>query len=156
MAAALNFLCYQCKEHKKLIFVLSLSATSICISYGFLGAWSGMWLNVICITRNIIISNKHIKIFSYAFWPYLLAVVLGIAGAWSWQGPVSLLIIIPLIINTLFLYFPNVQNLRKSILFTSTLVLIYNACYHVWGGVLNEFIAISSSAIGLYRYRKTK
>lgn len=154
LAALLTFLSYQCKEHKKLLIVQTLSSVSICISYSLLNAWSGMLLNIICILRNFVIYKKDMKIFSYGFWPYVLAGVMGIAGALSWQGPMSLLIIVALMVNTLFLYFPNVQNLRKSILVTSTMVLLYNGFYTVWGGVFNEFIAICSAVIGLYRYKK--
>jgi hypothetical protein len=156
LAALLTFISYQCKEHKKLIVVQTLSSISICISYLLLGAWSGMLLNVICILRNFIIYRKDIKIFSYSFWPYALAVLMSITGVLSWQGAMSLLIILALAVNTLFLYFPNVQNLRKSIIITSTMVLIYNVYYSVWGGVFNELIAIFSSVIGIYRYRKIK
>jgi hypothetical protein len=156
IAALLTFISYQCKDHKRLIAVQTLSTLSICISYLLLNAWSGMLLNIVCIIRNFIIYRKDIKIFSYSFWPYALAIVMGITGAISWQGPMSLLIIVALVVNTLFLYFPNVQNLRRSILVTSTMVLIYNAYYTVWGGVANEMIAIASSAIGLYRYKNTK
>lgn len=156
LAALLTFLSYQCKEHKKLIVVQTLSTLSICISYLFLNAWSGMLLNMVCLIRNFIIYRKDIKLFSYSFWPYVLAGVMGIMGAVSWQGPMSLLIIIALAVNTLFLYFPNVQNLRKSILLTSTMILIYNVYFNVWGGVVNEMIAITSSIIGLYRYKSIK
>ena len=156
LAALITFLSYQCKEHKKLIIVQTLSTLSICISYLLLGAWSGMLLNVVCIIRNFIIYRKDIKIFSYSFWPYVLAALMGVMGAVSWQGPMSLLVIVALAVNTLFLYFPNVQNLRKSIVITSTMVLIYNAYFAVWGGVFNELIAISSAIIGIYRYRKVK
>ena len=156
LAALITFLSYQCKEHKKLIIVQTLSTLSICISYLLLGAWSGMLLNVVCIIRNFIIYRKDLKIFSYSFWPYVLAALMGVMGAVSWQGPMSLLVIVALAVNTLFLYFPNVQNLRKSIVITSTMVLIYNAYFSVWGGVFNEAIAISSSIIGIYRYRKKK
>lgn len=156
LAALITFLSYQCKEHKKLIVVQTLSTLSICISYLLLGAWSGMLLNVVCIIRNFIIYRKDIKIYSYSFWPYVLAALMGLMGALSWQGPMSLLVIVALAANTLFLYFPNVQNLRKSIVITSTMVLIYNAYFSVWGGVFNEAIAISSSIIGIYRYRKVK
>jgi hypothetical protein len=156
LAALITFLSYQCKEHKKLIIVQTLSTLSICISYLLLGAWSGMLLNVVCIIRNFIIYRKDLKIFSYSFWPYVLAALMGVMGAVSWQGPMSLLVIVALAVNTLFLYFPNVQNLRKSIVITSTMVLIYNAYFAVWGGVFNEAIAISSSIIGIYRYRKKK
>lgn len=108
LAALLTFISYQCKEHKKLIFVQTASTISICLSYLFLGATSGMLLNIICIIRNLIIYKKDIKIFSYSFWAYVLSIIMGIAGALSWQGPMSLLIVVALAVNTLFLYFPNV------------------------------------------------
>lgn len=154
LAALLTFISYQCKGHKKLIFVQTASTISICLSYLFLGARSGILLNIICIIRNLIIYKKDVKIFSYRIWAYVLAFIMGIMGVISWQGPMSLFIIAALVTNTLFLYFPNVHNLRKSVIVTSSLIMIYNIFYSVWGGVLNEFIAISSSVIGIYRYRK--
>lgn len=155
IAALLTFLSYQCKDHKKLIFVQTASTVSICLSYLFLDAKSGMMLNIICIIRNLIIYKKDLKIFSYRIWAYILAFVMGVMGVISWQGPMSLLIIVALVANTVFLYFPNVQNLRKSVIVTSSMILIYNAYYNVWGGVVNEMIAITSSAVGIYRYRNT-
>jgi len=155
MAALFTFLSYQCKSHKKLIIVQCLSSFSICISYLLLGAWSGMILNVVCLIRNFIIYRKDLKIFSYSFWPYALAALMGVTGALSWQGPMSLLILVALVVNTLFLYFPNVQNLRKSIVVTSTMVLIYNAYFAVWGGVVNEMIAITSALIGIIRFKNS-
>ena len=111
---------------------------------------------MVCLIRNFIIFRKDIKIFSYKCWAYILAAVMAIVGILSWQGPISILMIVALTVNTLFLYFPNVQNLRKSILLTSTMVIIYNAYFSVWGGVANEVIAITSSIIGLIRYRTKK
>ena len=81
---------------------------------------------------------------------------MGILGALSWQGPMSLLVIMALMLGTLFLYSPNVQNLRKITLVTAIMVIIYNVYYAVWGGVVNELIAMTSAVIGLYRYRKVK
>ena len=156
IAALLTFVSYQCKEHKKLIVIQTLSTLSICISYLMLGAQSGMLLNVICILRNLIIYKKNIRIFSYPFWRYVLAVMMGIAGALSWQGAMSLLIVAALAVNTLFLYSSDVQALRKSILVTSAMILVYDAYYTVWGGVINELIAITSSVIGICRYRNVK
>jgi len=156
MAALLTFCSYQCKEHKKLIVVQSAATISMCLSYLFMGALSGMALNIVCIIRNFIIFRKDIKFFSHRCWAYMLAGVMGIMGAVSWQNPMSLLIIIALMVNTVFLYFPNVQNLRRSILVTSTMILVYDVYFSVWGGVMNELIAISSSIIGLYRYRKNR
>ena len=155
VAALLTFMSYQCKEHKKLIVVQSLSTLSICISYLLLGAQSGMLLNIVCILRNLIIYyRKKVKLFSYFFWLYALTLIMGLMGIFSWQGYMSLLIIVALMFNTIFIYFPNVQNLRKSILITSTMILLYNVYYGVWGGILNELIAITSAIIGIFRNRK--
>ena len=156
LAALLTFASYQCKEHKKLIVVQTLSTSSICISYLFLGAYSGMLMNAVCVLRNFIIYKKNVKIFSYSFWPYVLATVMGLMGIFSWQGYMSLLIVVALIVNTIFIYFPNVQNLRKSIVITATMIVIYDVYYAIWGGVVNELIGIISAVIGIYRYRKTE
>lgn len=67
LAALLTFISYQCKEHKKLIFVQTASTISICLSYLFLGAKSGMLLNIICIIRNLIIYKKILRFFHIAF-----------------------------------------------------------------------------------------
>lgn len=152
----LTFLSFQCKEHKKLVIVNTLATASLCMSYLFLGAWSGMLMNLVAILRNFAIYKRNCRFFSHSFWPYFFAILMGILGALSWQGPMSLLVIMALIIGTLFLYSPNVQNLRKITILTSTMVIIYNVYYQVWGGVVNELIAIVSSAIGLYRYKNTK
>ena len=114
-AALLMFISYQCKEHKRLLVVQTASSLCICASYCLLGAWSGMLLNIVCILRNLIIYKKNLKIFSYSFWPYALAGVMVVVGALSWQGPMSLLMIVALAVNSVLIYFPNVQNLRKSI-----------------------------------------
>ena len=153
VAVVLAFISYQCKEHKKLLIVQTLLSLSLTISYFCLEAWSGMLLNIVCIIRNFIIFRKDLKIFSYSFWPYALAALIGVVGFLSWQGPMSLLIIVALIINTLFLSFPNVQNLRKSIIITSIMVIIYDAYFTVWGGIVNEMIAIISSIIGIIRFK---
>ena len=156
LTALLTFVSFQCKEHKKLVVVNTLATASLGISYLLLGAWSGMLMNVIAILRNFAIYKRNCKFFSYAFWPYFFAILMGILGALSWQGPMSLLVIMALIMGTLFLYSPNVQNLRKITILTATMVIIYNVYYQVWGGVINELIAMVSAVIGIYRYRKTK
>ena len=81
---------------------------------------------------------------------------MAVLGIFSWQGPISLLIIVALIINIFFLSLGNPQKLRYSILFTSTMVIIYNIYVFTIGGLMNEAIAIISSIIGIVRFRKDK
>ena len=84
----------------------------------------------------------------------LLSVLMVGVGMLSWQGPISLLIITALALNTLFMAFGTPQILRYSVLFTSSLVLIYNVYVFTVGGILNEGLSIVSSLIGIFRFAK--
>ena len=79
--------------------------------------------------------------------------LMALLGALSWQGPISLLIIIALVINTFFLSLGKPQILKYSILLTSTMILIYNISVFTIGGILNESIAIASATVGILRFR---
>ena len=81
---------------------------------------------------------------------------MGIVGSFSWEGAHSLLIIVPLMINTVFLSLENPKLLRKSVIFTSFMILLYNVCVSSFGGIIAEFISISSSVVAIIRYRKAR
>lgn len=154
LAALFGFITYQCKTQKQVLTFVSVSGLCLVISYLLLGAYSGMFLNIVGLIRNFVFAAKHKRVFSYKWWPTVFAVIMGILGALSWQGPISLLPIIALALYTLFLGADNVRNLRKCILLTSSLMLLYNLFYRVWGGALYEFVAILSAVIALIRFRK--
>lgn len=153
VAALFNFISFQSKSQKKLLIFNFLTASSICISYLFLGAFSGMVLNIVCMLRSLAYGFLSNTPKMKKTWRIVMPVAMGICGLFSWQGMSSLLVIIALILNTIYLASPNVQKIRYSIIFTSSLILIYNIIFSIWGGVFNEVIAISSSIIGIIRFR---
>lgn len=156
IATFLTFLSYQANEKKKLLLIQSAGTLSTCLSYLFLGADSGFLLNVVCLARNgAFYVQKKRNLLSYIVTGVFVVAMIGL-GIYSWQGPLSLLITVALAVNTVMLSLGNAQWLRISILVTSTMVLIYNCCFFSFGGVLNESVAIISSAIGIIRYQKMK
>ncbi|MBR0359892.1 MAG: YgjV family protein, partial [Clostridia bacterium] len=46
------------------------------------------------------------------------------------------------------------QNVRKSVLLTCLMVLVYDVIEHSVGGVVYESVAIISAIIGLIRFRR--
>jgi hypothetical protein len=90
----------------------------------------------------------------YISLPILLAAVMSVMSVFLWEGYHSLFFVVGLALNTLAMGYFNPQNLRKSILLTSSLILIYNLFIPSIGGAINEVVAISSAAIGLIRNRK--
>ena len=136
------------------MIIQTLATLLTCISYFFLGAKSGFLLNIVCIIRNVIFYFQKGKSTKNTITAICLAIVMVILGVFSWQGAVSLLIIVALSVNTVFLSLPNPQTLRKSIIVTSSLILLYNVFVFSIGGIINEGLAIVSSIIGIIRYKK--
>lgn len=156
LATVITALSYQMNTKKSLLLTQSLATALTCISYLFLGASAGFALNIVCLVRNgcfYYLKEGQTPIYISTV---ILAAAMVVLGAFSWQGPISLLMIIALAVNTVFLSLGKPQILRYSILLTSSMILIYNIYVFTIGGMLNESIAIGSSLIGILRFRKGK
>lgn len=150
----LGFLTYQLRTREQVL--VAHIATALCFSlhYLMIGAFSGMALNMVALIRNIVYyflgKNGPIK----KRWAILFVVIISAAGLLSWQGWYSILMVLGLIINTYFMSSSNPQNIRKSILVSSPLVLSYDVLVLSVGGAVYESVAIVSAVIGIIRNRK--
>jgi len=155
ISAIFGFASYQSRTPKKLLVLQCCVSLTAIASYAILNAWSGMALNIVCLLRNFTYTEKarKIKLFSMKPWAYIMAVILGAIGALSWEGPISLLVIIPLMINTVVLSWSNNTRLRQSILLTSSMIIVYDVYANAYFSAFMEMIAITSSVIGLIRYK---
>ena len=149
VAVLLTFVSYQVKSQKLLLLLQTASTALFCVHYFMIGAPSGLALNILCIVRNIIYFFRHTKFFSLDLWPILLSSLMPILGGLSWEGYHSLFIIVALVVNTLFLASPDPQIIRISVVFTCSLILVYNCFSLSIGGMINESVAIGSSLIDI-------
>ena len=152
----LFFISYQVKNKTALLLIQTIATALICLQYLLIGAYSGCGLNIICIIRNItlfICAKKNIK----TLWiPVFLSLLMPVACAFTWEGSISLFILAGLMINTVCMGVLNQQNLRKSIVLTSSLIIIYNVLNGSYAGIINEGVAIVSSIIGVIRFSEKK
>ena len=152
-ATAVTFLSYQTNTKKQVLLIQTVATALTCASYFFLGASSGLVLNIVCIFRNFAFYHQKERTMANYVSAGLFAGVMVILGVMSWQAWFSLLLIVALAANTVFLSIGNPQLLRKSILVTSSLVIVYNCFVLSIGGIANELLAIISSVIGILRFR---
>ena len=145
---------YQMKTSKQLLLTQTCSSALFCLHYLLICAPSGMALNIVGIVRNLTYYNKDKKFLSHKSIPYIFALIIAVVGALSWQGWYSIFIIAGLAINSVYLSFPDPQRIRRSILVSSPMVLVYTIFTLSLGGALNEIFSIVSAAIGIVRYRK--
>ena len=148
------FISYQVKTEKQLLFVHLLTCAVFSVHYYLLGAIPAAILNGVGVIRNIVYYNKDKSFYKPRLFPILFAVIMLILGIYSSNGIHSVLIVGGLVINTLCLSFRNPQNVRKSVLLTCLMVLVYDVIEHSVGGVVYESVAIISAIIGLIRFRR--
>lgn len=156
IAVVITFITYQMKSSRQ-IFIANAVATGVsCIAYAMLGGITALGLNVMCIVRNICYMYKDRNKYCSVILPALLALVMAVMSAFLWEGYHSVFFVVGITLNTLAMGYCNARNLRRSILLTSGLILIYNLFVPSVGGAINEVVAITSSCIGLVRHRQRK
>jgi hypothetical protein len=158
VAPTVTFISYQVNSKNKLLLLQTAANVAICISYLSLGASSGFALNIVGTIRNMTFFFLDPKSRTNRICAVILALAMGGAGLLSWEGPISLVLMVALMANTIFMSFGDPQLLRKSVIGTSSLILIYNLlmAHPTIGGIMNESIAIVASIIGVLIYRKKK
>lgn len=154
VAIILGFISYQLKTQKQLLLFQLITAAVFSAHYALIGAYSGMAMNLVGIVRTFTYRIYNDKSSTPPALPIFFAVVMAGLCALSWEAWYSVFVLFGLVIHTLCLAFRNPNNVRKSILVTSPLVLIYDAFAGSWGGMVYESVAIISSVIGILRNRK--
>ena len=155
VAIGLGFLSYQLKTREGLVFAQFATAVCFVLHYLMIGAYSGMARNIISVIRNYTYFQLGKKGSVAKGWAIAFSIVMGVMGVLSWQNWYSIFVVLGLIINSYCMSFSNPQNIRKSILVTSPLVLIYDVLVLSVGGAVYESIAIVSAVIGIVRtYKK--
>lgn len=160
IAVILGFINYQTKTRKQLLVVHI--ATTLCFSlhYLCLGGWAGMVMNAVGIVRNLVFYYTDKKKISNRYAAIFFAIIMGILGITTSliakEGIYFVLSIVGLVINSYAMSFSNPNNIRKSILITSPMVLIYDAFILSIGGMIYESVVIISSIIGIIRYKNFK
>lgn len=156
IAVILGFITYQIRTQKALLFVQTVTALVFVIHYLLIGAVSGMVLNIVAMIRNLVYSRRDLKLFSGKWWPIAFAVIMGITGMLFWQDWYSVFVVAGLVINSVCMSFKDPQKIRKSILVSSPLVLIYDAFALSLGGIIYESAAIVSALVGILRFSRKK
>ena len=152
----LFFLTYQIFDKKKLLVVLTLATITMCLQYLFLKAYSGFAMNVVCLIRNFFYYGRKKDTTFGKIMPIIFAVLIGFMSLLSWDGWYSIFILSGLVINTLCVGYCDSQQLRKSILITCPMVIVYNVFTMSIAAIVSEVIGMISGVIGIVRYNRAK
>ncbi|MBR3817664.1 MAG: YgjV family protein [Clostridia bacterium] len=156
VSVGLFFYSYQRTQKRKIMIIQTVATALSCVQYLLIGALSGFALNIVCIIRNFTFYYRDKKQGTDLASPILFALCMAVVSFFSWEGIHSLLITLGLVVNTICMGIFDAKKFRKTILISSSLILIYNIFASSYSGILSESISLVSVIIGIIRYRNTQ
>ena len=156
ISVGLFFYSYQRTQKRKIMIIQTVATALSCVQYLLIGAFSGFALNVVCIIRNFVFFYRDKNHRNDLVSPILFSLCMAVVSVFSWEGIHSLLITSGLVVNTVCMGIFDAKTFRKTILISSSLILIYNVFASSYSGILSESISLVSVIIGIIRYRSTQ
>ena len=156
VAIIFGFISYQLKTKRQLLFMQGVVATVFSIHYLLICAYPAMAMNIVSIFRNVAYDYRTERNIKSRLIPIVFVVIQALMCALTWSGWYSIFVLLGIGINTYCMSFENSQNVRKSILITSPLVLTYDVFAKSLGGTIYESVAVISAFIGILRNIKQK
>ena len=146
----------QSKAYKKVIFMTIMAELVFGVQLFLLGAITGAVTNIGACVSNIVYylcikNGKKTTVFQILF-----GIIFVTLGIFTWQGIISLLVIIAKVISTVSYGIKHTKTIRICKLFSMPLWLIYDAISGTIGGVINDILVIASAVVGIIRLDKSK
>lgn len=142
------------KNNRKTILYLQITACVVfTIQYILLSAWTGAIMNIIIILRNYIFAKRDTKKWANNnFWLYLFLFITIFSTVCTWQGWISVLPFIGMIISTLAVWITNTTYIRLLYLSSPPFWCIYNFISRAYPAVAADIITFASIIIGIIRF----
>lgn len=152
VALLLSAVSFQQNTHKRIMLCQTAAGFLFALHFYLIGAPTGAVTNTIAGVRGIIFYHRDKKWAANKVWPVLFCVAFVASGLLTWQGPLSLLPILAMVINTFTFAATDPAVVRTTILFSSPLWLAYNIVSLSIPGIINESFVICSTIVGIFRF----
>lgn len=140
------------KNTKNTRVIQIVSATLFATNYFLLGGYAGAALNILSMTRNIIIGYKDKKWANPRFWYVFYMVAFAVAVYLSGDGWLGIFPYAGCMFTGTGFHIENQAVARRFIFMSSPCWLIYNFATGTIGGITAEFINIIAIGSSIIRY----
>lgn len=159
-AIALIILMISFQKNKKetLLKYQTVSSLLYALQYLLLNAYTGCFMNLICMIRNFIFNkykNKKVPI----YWLLIVVTTMVILSLISYIGLISLLPMIAVVIYSIAIWIGKLKVVRIVNVISCILFIIYNIKVVAISGLIATIIEMLAALVAIIRYdikRKTK
>lgn len=151
IALIVLILSFQKNNKKQLLKYQIISSFIYGIQYFFLNAYSGCLINFMCMIRNYIF-NKYEKEKTPIHWLVLVVILLIIASIFTYNGLISILPTIAVLLYTFAIWTGNLKVIRFTEIISCSLYIIYNVYVLAITGLAATIIELIAAVITVYRF----
>lgn len=155
LAMILGFISFQMKSAKGILVFQILASLAFSAHYFLIGAMTAMALNFLGAIKCFFFYLRAKKGSKNLAIPIFFTVLVVVTSLLTWDGWISSIIMVALVINSIALALSNPQVTRACMYIKSPMCLVYNLLVGSVGGVIYECSVLVSSTIGILRNRKT-
>jgi len=151
IAAAFNIYSFQMKGNKYLYLLQATGGTLFAISFFMMGSYTAATLNLICLLRGGILAagRKWTNVYTYL----LLMVTFLLAGIFTYDGYLSVLVTIAQLVSTTTMFSRNGKVIRIFQFFLVCPAWLYNNIVTMAvGGIITEVVSMVSILVSFLRF----
>ena len=153
VAVVLGFISYQMKLPRGIILTQLATAMVFAAHYLLIGAFTAAVLNFLAGIKCIAYYFRDKRGSRSLLEPILFIVLVVVSGILTWENWYSVALMAGLVVDTIGLAMPDAQMTRRFVFIKSPLCLLYNSMVLSVGGIIYECAVLTSSVIGLLKYR---
>ena len=135
----------------KLLLYQSISSLLYALQYLFLNAYTGCFMNLICMIRNMIF-NQYPKKRPPVYWLIITIVLMIFFSSLSYTGVISFLPMIAVILYSIALWHGNLTVIRTTEIISCSLYILYNIKVLAITGLIATIIELVGAIITVYKF----
>ena len=141
---------FQINKKSKLLKLQILSSLMFCLQFLCLNAYSGFYMNLMTLTRNYIYSKYKDRV--PTIWVVLIILMMIGLSLISYNGFISILPCLAVVIFTVSLTSSNLLVIRIGDIISCSLFLIYNFYVMAYAGVVATILELLFTVVAVIRF----
>ena len=151
LALTILIISLQKNNKNKLLMYQSVSSLLYAFQYLFLNAYTGCFMNLICMIRNLIF-HRYTKTRPPVYLLIITIILMMFFSSLSYTGVISLLPMIAVILYSIALWNGNLTVIRIMEIISCTLYIIYNIKVLAIIGLIATVIELLGAVVAVYKF----
>lgn len=152
LGMAANFLSFQFKKHRQILFFRTVNESLFILQYFLLGAFSGAYLNLVGCIRNVIFTKQVAADKKTTVTTIVFCALFTVFGLLTFDGLKSVMLILAKVLSTVAYGNKNTTVIRVVSFLTHISYLFYNISVFSLAGAISDVILLISLIIAITRF----